>query len=215
MVFIILNEQNITIKPIETTIIDKYFIKVSYDYLSKFPFKWKCMVDNIFTNQQITYIKDTTLIINIEKVNINYIDYLFEILKSYLNYRVIIKLIYKKEFIICHFNNNFHLDYFNNKVLLKSINLYMVISKIIDSELYFGVYLISKNKKNLLSFLFYYNKNWYIFDGNHKIDYSLSDKYKIIRLIDCNNTNISKFRAIKLGYDENEYFNQLRNILNF
>ena len=99
-----------SIRNIDLNTIDKKFIDTSYKYLKQYPNKWYDIIYKIICNQKISYFKDTTAIIQISLLDINNTENFFILLKKYLNEKIIIKIIFKKEFIIIHFNEIFHID---------------------------------------------------------------------------------------------------------
>ena len=95
---------NFTLTTISLTEIDNRFLNISHQYLKKYPFKWNYFVEKIIKNSQIVYFKDSTGIINVNYIDFKKIETLFELFKIYLQNKIIRKIIYKKEFIIIHFN---------------------------------------------------------------------------------------------------------------
>lgn len=147
--------------------LDKMFINISYDYYSRYPLKWIKFIDNIVSNINITFFRDTTAIIQISKLSIDEIDTLFSMLKLYLNENIVIKVIYKKEFVIVHFNEIFHIDLLKQKFIMYSIKIYKYLLSV-QSKFKIYLYCTIKyiNICRIIPFVIIYNKKIYLFDNN-------------------------------------------------
>ena len=134
---------NYSLMWIEKSKTDEKFLEYSYQYQKKYPFIWNYLVKKIICNPEISYFRDTTGIIHINLIDYKKLQNFFEILKGYLNIGVIEKVIYKKEFIIIHFNKTFHMEYFTNVSFLLSINLYFFLLNKYDNifKIYYGAIL--------------------------------------------------------------------------
>ena len=210
----IIKGKDYIVETLELSNEDRNFIKICYDYSQRYPFKWNYLKKDIFTNEEIIYFKDTTMIISIklEKLLI-----LFDFLKSLLNYRIIKKIIQKKEFVIAHFSEAFQMEYIQRLDFLESISLYRKLFKELKKEVYFGVKLFYDNKEYLISILAHYHNKWFIFDASRKIEYSLDNSIEVVQTIYQLN-KIHLYSRIKtklmIQYAETNYENALWNILN-
>lgn len=170
------------IRTIDKTEVDELFIKLSFKFQSQFPFKWDFFVNDILSNPEITYFKDTTIIFNLESFSFEELPNLFHLLKMYLNYKIISKIIQKKEFIIAHFNSDFHMEFIKTPTLLLSFNLYNILKNACIDEVYFGAILFTNNKKRIINLVIKNNDTLYLFDGSDVVDYKLNENCKVILL---------------------------------
>ena len=84
------------------TTYDECFIKYINNYIKRYPFKWYHFM-SLFDLNEVVYIKDTTIIIDLLKLDSSSIIILFEIFKDFLRNNIINKINYKKEVIIIDF----------------------------------------------------------------------------------------------------------------
>jgi hypothetical protein len=75
------------------------------------PLWWECFVDSIIGNSKATFINQTTIIIGVYELNVQEVIILYNILKKFKNYKLIDKVINKKEFLIIHINNQEVMNY--------------------------------------------------------------------------------------------------------
>mgnify|MGYP000466558509 CR=1 FL=1 len=125
----IIKGKDYIVETLELSNEDRNFIKICYDYSQRYPFKWNYLKKDIFTNEEIIYFKDTTMIISIDSIKLEKLLILFDFLKSLLNYRIIKKIIQKKEFVIAHFSETFQMEYIQRLDFLESISLYRKLLK--------------------------------------------------------------------------------------
>lgn len=209
-------ENHYCITSIQQTKVDETFIKISYTYQRQFPFKWDFFVHDVIDNHRIAYFKDTTAIFNLESIEFKDVSVLFHILKMYLNYKVIVKIIHKKEFIIAHFNPNFHMEYIKTPTILMSLSLYHIMINANFGKTYLGGILTTDYQKRIINIILETKHKLYIFDGNDKIDYQLSENCVVIRLYSKLKTislNGLEQESIRLVYYEGDYLNALHRII--
>ncbi|HHU80080.1 MAG: hypothetical protein ACOX40_07350 [Bacilli bacterium] len=82
--------------------IEKAFIKFIIDWCQKYPFKFHFLMKKVFNSSEITYIKDTTMIINLNYFSLDKQQYIFCFVREMLEAKVVKKVISKKEFLIIH-----------------------------------------------------------------------------------------------------------------
>ena len=207
----IIKGKDYIVETLELSNEDRNFIKICYDYSQRYPFKWNYLKKDIFTNEEIT------MIISIDSIKLEKLLILFDFLKSLLNYRIIKKIIQKKEFVIAHFSEAFQMEYIQRLDFLESISLYRKLLKELKKEVYFGVKLFYDNKEYLISILAHYHNKWFIFDASRKIEYSLDNSIEVVQTIYQLN-KIHLYSRIKtklmIQYAETNYENALWNILN-
>lgn len=205
-------DNNFMIRTIDKTEVDELFIKLSFRFQRQFPFKWDFFVNDILSNQEITYFKDTTIIFNLETFSFNELPNLFNILKMYLNYKIISKIIQKKEFIIAHFNSDFHMEFIKTPTLLLSFNLYNILKNANVGEVFFGGILFVNNQKRIINLIIKNNDTLYLFDGSEIVDYKLNENCKVIRLYSTlSKASLKGYEddKIKLTYYEGNYKEKL------
>ncbi len=212
----IINDHHFSIHSFQKTNVDETFLKVSYTFQRQFPFKWDFFVNDIIGNPEVTYVKDTTAIINLETLDFKDLPTLFGILKMYLNYKVIIKIIHKKEFVIAHFDTNFHMEYITLPTMLMSLSLYHIIHQAGLGEVYFGGVLTTQNDKKIINIILNRNNKIYLFDGNDKVNYELDDNCFVVRLyskLKLSSLNGHENAQMKLVFCEEDYLKELQKIM--
>lgn len=204
------------ITSIQQTKVDETFIKISYTYQRQFPFKWDFFVNDMIDNPNMTYFKDTTVIFNLESIDFQDVSVLFHILKMYLNYKVIVKIIHKKEFIIAHFHPNFHMEYIKTPTILMSLSLYHIMMHADFGKIYLGGILTTNNQKRIINIILETENKLYLFDGNDKVDYQLSEACVVVRLyskLKTKSLNGLENASIRLVYYEGDYLKELSKII--
>ncbi len=213
----IIKGKDYIVETLELSNEDRNFIKICYDYSQRYPFKWNYLKKNIFRNEEIIYFIVIKMIFIIDSIKLEKLLILFDFLKSLLNYRIIKKIIQKKEFVIAHFSETFQMEYIQRLDFLESISLYRKLLKELKKEVYFGVKLFYDNKEYLISILAHYHNKWFIFDASRKIEYSLDNSIEVVQTIYQLN-KIHLYSRIKtklmIQYAETNYENALWNILN-
>lgn len=180
------------------TNIDLKFINYLNEYINRYPFRWYYFI-NIFSRKDIVYIKDTTIIINLLKLDSSKIIKIFKILKDLLRDNIIKQIKYQKEVIIIYFYNKFMIDFFSDS------NKWMFIPflKILDNKrikYYLNPYL--KINEEIISYYLMINyKSIYV-----TIDISDSeivfDKHIHLVLNFYNNEN----HNLKFSFDKDKFF---------
>lgn len=105
------------------------FMKKCYELGTKYPFKWYEFINKIIGNRKITYFKDTTMIVTIVDLELSQVKILFELLKEYLQLKLIKKILYKREFIIVHFYSIKTKDVFEQPNLWISVFCYFMLKE--------------------------------------------------------------------------------------
>lgn len=78
----IIKGKDYIVETLELSNEDRNFIKICYDYSQRYPFKWNYLKKDIFTNEEIIYFKDTTMIISIDSIKLEKLLILFDFLKK-------------------------------------------------------------------------------------------------------------------------------------
>lgn len=218
MIFLYIMGNNYSLMWIEKSKTDEKFLEYSYQYQKKYPFIWNYLVKKIICNPEISYFRDTTGIIHINLIDYKKLQNFFEILKGYLNIGVIEKVIYKKEFIIIHFNKTFHMEYFTNVSFLLSINLYFFLLNKYDNifKIYYGAILSYENERKLIEIVIEYKNKYYLFDGSMDLTYKVDDDVVKIYLCDFPHPKFrgdSSVKIFKLVNSDTEYDEQIKKIV--
>jgi len=137
--------------------IEEKFIEFVYTESLSRPFSWLNFIEDVLSNSKITYTINTTSIISTYLIKKEESYYLFETLKTLLRLSVIKKIIYKKEFIIVHYANEFIKEILTNKNKWLSITIGELLKEnnIIDTIYYGAIYNDYKIKKEIDALLIY------------------------------------------------------------
>lgn len=162
------------------------FIKLCTNLMNKYPFKWFYFME-IF-KKDVIYIKDTTIIIELLKLNYDEINNIFIYFKEFLNNKIITKLIYKKEYLVVIFDDLFNISFFlkNNKWMLILLMNYCINNNI---KSYYDVYL--KSDETIYSMFMIKCNNYFITFDNIKLN-KLNNNHipLVINLYNNNDFNI-------------------------
>lgn len=190
---------NIKIIPHQFTEEELTFIDDFYSFLKKYPFKMFDML-KVLQNSEITYKRDTTLIITLCKLSNLMFKDLLSFFETLCKNQTITKIIYQKEFLILHFYNDFVVDILTNKTMYMYIDYYFALLKenfdvfllpnVIINEssldvtllfLYHDQQYLFKKDKTILPYPTYYidlYENYYEFKNRLFLKYYLSDEMK-------------------------------------
>lgn len=193
---------------------DDIFMNVCIEYANKFPNRWVDLIENVLSNELITYYKDTTAIIQINNLNKNTIEFLFKYIKTLLNNNIVIKVIYKKEFIIIHFKNGFHIDLVKYKDMLYCIPLYKCIIKnnINDFKIYFYCILKVNNYSKVIPFVIKYHDKIFLFDNCPSSDIKLNN-IEVIYLYKVKKRGYQMFRCLQIWDNTSITFDNLYKLI--
>lgn len=171
----------------EYTLIPYQYSKIELDFFDEikkiidiYPLKAYSFFEKIHDNE-ISYKRDSTLIISLLKLNKNDISNIFEILKRFLRVKAISKIFYKKEFVIVHFFNELILNVLKKEKTWMFVDYYFIIRKLLSNHVHFQGYLKSDNDKIFIDMFFYYNKKYYIFI-NDKLNINKNDNIVLCTL---------------------------------
>lgn len=154
--------------PFEYTKIENDFLKEIKNLIDTYPLKTYDFFKKI-QNPEIAYFRDTTLIISLLKLSNIEITNLFEILKRFLRVKSILKIIYKKEFIIVHFSSTTITKIIKKEDGWMYVDYYFVIKKCIGEHVYLNTTFINGNFKREVDMFFYYNKKYYLFTDENDL----------------------------------------------
>ena len=185
----------------ELTSNDHHFIMYINNYIVCFPFKWHHFM-SVIESKEIVYVKDTTLIINLLKLDSSSIIIVFEIFKDFLRNNIIKKINYKKEVIIIEFHNDFMISFFKHRNKWMLLGLIEILE---DNQInyYLDVYIKSNNEITKYDCLFMYD-DYLISIGNKKYN-ELHDKHIHLTLNFYNIENCN----LNYSFDKEKYFSNL------
>lgn len=189
-------------------IISSYSLKkIDYDfvlffdkYISSYPFKCYNMME-LFTNKEVVYTKDTTLIINLIKVSIDSLYNIFNLFKDLLRNNIISRIIYKKEVLIVYFKSDFIMSFFKirNKWLI--IPLISVLLEL-ENKFYFDVFIKNIIVEKFMLLIEY--KSFYI-----TIDTVNNKKLDDVHIPLIINFYNNKDQNLKFSFDKNVFLENL------
>ncbi len=139
------------------------------------PLWWECFVDNILGNSKATFINQTTIIVGIYELNVQEVIILYNILKKFKNYKLIDKVINKKEFLIIHINNQEVMSY----LIEPSKWLNLVVYKFLSEYYNINTLQIETPDESLK---FIYQGTVYHFFTNPKREYKSNKYHKYVYL---------------------------------
>lgn len=170
-------------------------------YLQKYPFKCFNIMDTLL-NKEFVYIKNTTMIIDLLKLNDSIIVNIFDFFKNMLRCDFIKKIIYKKEVIFIYFYNDFIISFFNMKNKWLLIPLVIEISKN-NYPYYFDVYVNNKNIHKLMFLVII--DDLYVSIDVKEMDKISNNHYPLVINFYSNKSNNLKF-----SFDRIEFMNNLK-----
>lgn len=170
-------------------------------YLQKYPFKCFNIMDTLL-NKEFVYIKNTTMIIDLLKLNDSIIVNIFDFFKNMLRCDFIKKIIYKKEVIFIYFYNDFIISFFNMKNKWLLIPLVIEISKH-NYPYYFDVYVNNKNIHKLMFLVII--DDLYVSIDIKEMDKISNNHYPLVINFYSNKSNNLKF-----SFDRIEFMNNLK-----
>lgn len=194
---------NIKIIPHRFNEVELSFIDDFYSFLKKYPFKMFDIL-KVLNNTEITFKRDTTLIITITKLSKLMFKDLLSLFDELCKNSAISKIIFQKEFLIIHLYNEFITNVLTNKTMYMYIDYYYTLLKqnyevfllpsIVINEACEEVTLVFKNNelfyifkidKIIVPYKTYYidlYENYYEFKNRLFLKYYLSDNMKEIEL---------------------------------
>lgn len=197
------------IQTIEHTDIDDIFLKRALFYQQTYPFRWNYFVYDIIHQPQMVYTKDSTVILNLNDLPFKELQFLFGMLKDFLNYQIIQKIIYKKEFMILHFHQDFHMEFFKTPSILMSLGLHQYLQENYPTyTIYYGAILTMHGEKYLLDLVLQKENQLLLFDGTSCIDEPFTDDTRVIHMYHHFPTQIIQHHPIyqlKWNYNMKEY----------
>ncbi len=116
--------------------VEKAFISKIHELASNRPGWWYGFVENVIACPKTTYVKNTTMIINVYAMEVNRVIMLYEVLKQLKLVKAIVKVINKGEFLIVHYYSEKVVEYLVNKYKWTSIFLYERLKELYPASQY-------------------------------------------------------------------------------
>lgn len=185
--------------------VDYIFLDLIDKYIIKYPFKFYYIMEKL-NNNKIVYIKDTTMIIDLLKLEEDMIVNIFNLFKELLRNNIINKIVYKKEVIVVYFSNEFIISFFKDKdkwLIIPLVNI--LIEK--DELIYFDVYLKAND-------VFKYMLLVRIKDKYITIDLKNLDKLNDLHIPLILNFNNNKNNNLQFSFDKSEFLGNLNSKIN-
>lgn len=185
--------------------VDYIFLDLIDKYIIKYPFKFYYIMEKL-NNNNLVFIKDTTMIIDLLKLEEDMIVNIFNLFKEMLRNNLIKKIVYKKEVIVVYFSNEFIISYFKEKnkwLLIPLINI--LIEK--DEVIYFDVYIKTSDIYKFM-LLVKINEKYVTIDlyENNK----MNDNHLPLVLSFNNNRN----NNLQFSFDKSEFLGNLNSKIN-
>lgn len=185
--------------------VDHIFLDFIGKYIDKFPFKFYYIMEKL-NNNKIVYIKDTTMIIDLLKLEDDMIVNIFNLFKELLRNNIINKIVYKKEVIVVYFSNEFIISFFKDKdkwLIIPLVNI--LIEK--EELIYFDVYLKANDVFKYM--LLVRIKEKYI-----TMDLKNLDKLNDLHIPLILNFNNNKNNNLQFSFDKSEFLGNLNSKIN-
>lgn len=185
--------------------IDYKFLDFTNQYIEKFPFKCYYTMEKL-SQKDIVYIKDTTMIIDLIKLEEDMVINVFNFFKDMLRRNFIKKIVYKKEVLLVYFNNEFIISFFKNKDKWLIIPL---VCELINKKntCYFDVYIKNNNVYNYMFLV-------KVKDKFVTVDLKEMDKIDNLHypLVLCFNNN--KLHNLQFSFDKSVFLENFYNKIN-
>lgn len=181
--------------PREFNNIEIDFMKITKEEINTHPFKMFDIM-KLFKNIEITYIRDTMMIISLLKLSKIMIFDLFDLLKKYYKCKIITKVIYKREFIIIYFYNLFIAYMFKNINTWMYIDYYHELKELSIDNVYFMPVVLMNNRQYKFKLIIEHNDKRYYFNDEIYEDLDISCLY----YIDYKNGRIVNNQMKKMNY---------------
>ncbi|MBQ8293133.1 MAG: hypothetical protein IJX78_04970 [Bacilli bacterium] len=98
----------------------------------KHPLWWQTFLEKVMFNSSVTFVNYTTLIIRIYDLEIHNLVILYNVLKLLKKYRLVNKVINKKEFLIVHLNDEKIISYLTDSKKWLNLVVYKYLSDVYD-----------------------------------------------------------------------------------
>lgn len=183
---------------------DYLFLVFMDEYIEKYPFKCYNIMDSLL-KKDIVFIRQTTMIIDLIKLNDDEVVNIFDFFKNMLRNNLIKKIIYKKEVLFIYFNSEFIIDFFLIKDKWLIIPLIIEFIKL-DYNFYFDAYVNHENITKLM-FLVIINNKYVSIDVKDTIKLTNNHYPLTISFYNNNHNNL------KFSFDKVEILNNFNNKL--
>lgn len=198
--------------------LEEEFIRIISDYALRYPLMWQALQENVFGEPSITYVRDTTFIISTYLLDKNDAYWLFNLLKLLLRNGQVTKIIYKKEFIIVHLDNEFIVEVLTvRKKWLAIVNYQLLKENYIDN-VYLNTIYEDHNHQEIIDVLYLdHNQNkkicFNVVNCNNNINNSDLDFYYIYIYQERQMSKYPSLKKLQFDYQIPLYKKELSNIL--
>lgn len=207
--------QSFNINYYDYSIIEEQFIKKTYELGTTYPFKWYEFINKIIGNREVTYFKDTTMIINLLNLDLPQVKILFEILKNYLKNNLLKKILYKREYIIVHFHTIKTKEIFEKKNLWMAVCCYyMLKDENSEAEIFLRGVIQKENTKELVDLVVSDNNKIYLINVTTPLKNDYDDS-EVVYLYYEKSRNLkipSHTKLLHFSFDRNQLLNNFEHI---
>lgn len=215
MIMNYLMSQSFNINYYDYSIIEQQFIKKTYEIGTTYPFKWYEFINKIIGNNEVTYFKDTTMIINLLNLDLSQVKILFEILKKYLKNNLVRKILYKREYIVVHFHSQKTMEIFSVKNLWIAVCCYyMLKDENSDVEVFLRGVIQNETSKELVDLVVMDQSKTYLINVTNALQNKYDDSEVVYLYYDRNrNWNIPKdVKLLRFSFDRNQLLSNFEHL---
>lgn len=215
MIMNYLMSQSFNINYYDYSIIEQQFIKKTYEIGTTYPFKWYEFINKIIGNNEVTYFKDTTMIINLLNLDLSQVKILFEILKEYLKNNLVRKILYKREYIVVHFHSQKTMEIFSVKNLWIAVCCYyMLKDENSDVEVFLRGVIQNETSKELVDLVVMDQSKTYLINVTNALQNKYDDSEVVYLYYDRNrNWNIPKdVKLLRFSFDRNQLLSNFEHL---
>ena len=152
----------------------------------------KTFLYDIISNNKVSFLKDTTIIITVYELNVNEVVILYKVLKELRHIKAVEKVINKKEFLIVGVYSSNVMEYFNNPNKWYILALKKALDEMFTKTNSL-VYYLNPPEKNCDMAIKKQNKWYYIYTN---VDITFMEKEKVINCLLCNASKIEKLVVV-------------------
>lgn len=195
--------------------IEEMFLKYIDEIVETRPFWWHVFINKVINNPQITYVKDSTMIISVINLSTNVVNIIFEIIKSFLRLKIAVRVIKKKEFLIVHLHSKKIVEYLKGKDKWLVIPFCkMLKNNFPNYECYLDVIWLNESEKHQVDVCVTTPDDLIFLNVENPLNIHISDKnIKKVFLTLADKSGLSlcpDYHIIKFHYDKHEFQKDLK-----
>ncbi len=152
----------------------------------------KTFLYDIISNNKVSFLKDTTIIITVYELNVDEVVILYKVLKELRHIKAVEKVINKKEFLIVGVYSSNVMEYFNNPNKWYILALKKALDEMFTKTNSL-VYYLNPPEENCDMAIKKQNKWYYIYTN---VDITFMEKEKVINCLLCNASKMEKLLVV-------------------